>query len=295
MVAQSAGPPAQPIHELLAGTAYQHVRRLGAGGMGEVHVVENKSLGAQYALKVLRPDLVGDPQLTARMRREALSLGQLVHPNIVDVIDFWISPVGWPCIVMELLKGHTLGQTLAARHTLPPREALEIAIQVASALGAAHEMGVIHRDVALDNLFLHEVRGYPVKVKVLDFGIARRVAFDDQTPDSLGIRTATGALIGTPAFMSPEAARGEPVDARADLFSLGVVLYVMLVGHGPFDLARVRPPSHYEPGISAQLDAVVLRAIEESKEQRYQSAEELRLDLERQLRALKSGTFPRSH
>ena len=294
MAAESSGPPAQPIQELLAGTAYQHVRKLGAGGMGEVHVVENRSLGAQYALKVLRADLVGDPLLTARMQREALSLGQLVHPNIVDVIDFWISPSGWPCIVMELLKGKTLAQTLAARHKLPVREALEIASQVASALGAAHGMGVIHRDVTLGNLFLHEVRGYSVKIKVLDFGIARHVAPDDQAPDSLGIRTATGALVGTPAFMSPEAARGEPVDARADLFSLGVVLYVMLVGHGPFDLASVRPPSRYEPGISAQLDAIVLRAIEELKEQRYQTAEELRLDLERQLRSVKSGTLPRS-
>ncbi len=282
---QSPGMATAGIDALLANTAYQPVRRLGKGRTGEVFVVEHQFLGRQFALKVLRAHLASDPQFSDRMRVEAQAAARLQHPNIVEIIDFWISPHGHPCVVMELLQGKTLAQELAARERLPAHEAVAIAQQALSALAVAHALGVVHRDVTPENLFLHEQPGFPRTLKILDFGLARILPDASHlAPDPLLVPTKTGALLGSPRFMSPEAARGQRVDQRADLFSLGVVLYLMLTGHGPHDseTASIPPPSRYGgEGSDPQLDAIVLRAIEEQISARYQNADQFQTDMKK--------------
>jgi serine/threonine protein kinase len=274
----SLGLPAQGIDALLADSAYRTVRRLGKGGTGDVYVVEHQFLGRQFALKVLRSHLLADRQFADRMRVEAQAAARLQHANIVEMVDLWISRDGYPCVVMELLQGKTLGQELAGRRRFSADEAVALARQALSGLAAAHALGVVHRDVTPENLFLHDVPGFPRTLKILDFGLARVLPdASEQAPDPLALPTKTGALLGSPRFMSPEAARGERVDHRADLFSLGVVLYVMLTGHGPHDApsTHVAPPSRYGgEGISSRLDTIALRAIEERIEARYQTADE---------------------
>ena len=270
------GPSAESLEGLLVGTDYRAVRRLGKGGMGEVYVVEHRIMGRQFALKLLRSHLLAEPQFAERLRVEAQAAARLNHPNIVEMVDLWISPDGYPCVVMELLRGRTLSQELEERRSLPASEAIAFALQALSGLAAAHALGVVHRDVKPENLFLHEVPGFARKLKILDFGLARILPGASRlAPDPITVPTKTGAILGSPRFMSPEAARGERVDHRADLFSLGVVLYVMLTGRGPHDrpALRVPPPSMFaSEAIGAQLDAVVLRAIAERAEDRYQSA-----------------------
>jgi eukaryotic-like serine/threonine-protein kinase len=277
--------PAENIEALLANTAYRAVRLLGRGRTGEVHVVEHQFLGRQFALKVLRSHLASDPQFSDRMRVEAQAAARLQHPNIVEMVDFWISAHGTPCVVMELLEGTTLGEELAARGRLPPSEAIDLAEQALSGLAAAHALGVVHRDVTPDNLFLQHRAGFSRTLKILDFGLARILpTASGQAPDPLAVPTKTGALLGSPRFMSPEAALGQRVDQRADLFSLGVVLYVMLTGHGPHDrqAQHVPPPSRYGgEEIGSQLDLVVLRAIDERIDARYQAADVFLSDLRR--------------
>ncbi len=242
--------------------------------MGEVWAVEHAFLRRPFALKVLHAHL---GQFADRMRVEAQAMGRVNHPHIVSVVDFWISDDGRPCVVMELLEGRTLWDELLERHTLPVVESVEIACQALSALGAAHALGLVHRDIKPENLFLHDAPGYGRVLKVLDFGIARVIPdMTRRTPAPPDVRTATGAFVGSPRFMSPEASMGERVDGRADLFSIGLVLYLMLVGQGPFDsiASEPEPPSHLGKGISAELDAVVLRAIREDAAMRFQNAQD---------------------
>ena len=270
------GPPAESVESLLEGTDYRVVGRLGKGGMGEVYVVEHRLMGRQFALKLLRSHLLANPQFSERLRVEAQAAARLNHPNIVEMVDLWMSSEGYPCVVMELLRGKPLSEELDERRSLPVHEAIALALQALSGLAAAHALGVVHRDVKPENLFLQDVPGFARKLKILDFGLARILPGASRlAPDPIAVPTKTGTILGSPRFMSPEAARGERVDHRADLFSLGVVLYVMLTGHGPHDRPawRVPPPSTFGSGaIDAQLDAVVLRSIAERAEDRYESA-----------------------
>jgi len=240
--------------------------------MGEVWAIEHTFLGQRFAFKVLHPHLA---RFADRMRVEAETMGRLNHPHVVEVVDFWVSEDGRPCIVMELLHGRTLWDELVERHRLPVLEALNVAREVLLALGAAHSLGVVHRDIKPENIFLHESRGYGRVTKVLDFGIVRVMpTAPERAPPPAAIRTITGAVVGSPRFMSPEAWSGAKVDVRADVFSLGLILYVMLAGQGPFDAGdrSPKPPSHYAVGMPPELDAVVLTAIRENPDQRYQSA-----------------------
>jgi len=274
---KSTGLSAEGMTSLLARTPYRPIRFLGRGGVGEVYVIEHEFLGRSFALKVLHPRHDGESTFADRMRVEAQVMGRLNHPNVVSVVDFWVASDGRPCVVMELLEGRTLNEELIERRRLPTVEALAIASQALTALGAAHALGVVHRDVKPENLFLHHAAGYGRVLKVLDFGIARVLPEgSSRTPARSAISTATGAFVGTPRFMSPEAARGERVDARADLFGLGLVLYVMLAGHSPFDAgsAEPEPPSRYAgTSVPPELDALVLRSLEEAPERRFQTAE----------------------
>jgi serine/threonine protein kinase len=284
----SPGPKADALAHLLAGTRYRPVRWLGKGGQGEVWVIEHRLLRKEFALKLLHAHL-GD----GRMRLEVEAMGRIRHPNVVDVIDSWVTADGRRCVVLELLVGRTLWDELAERLSLPVGEAVDIAWHALSALSAAHALGVVHRDVKPENLFLHFSQGHGRVLKVLDFGLARVLpGATGVAPLSRSFRTRTGTMVGSPIFVSPEAARGRPVDVRGDLYSMGMVLYVMLAGHAPFDHdpSKQTPPSRYAgSSVPPELDAVVLRAIRQDPDQRYQSAEEFARDLKPFLETRSAG------
>jgi serine/threonine-protein kinase len=276
---------APAVEELLSGRPYRVIRRLGGGGMSSIFLIEHETLLKSFALKVLHTFHAHDPDLTDRARVEAQAMAQLRHPNVVEVIDFWVGASGSPCIVLELLDGHTLARELERAGRLPPSEAISHARAALAALDAAHEIGIVHRDIKPENLFLHAVAGRGRVLKVLDFGLARVLpGAAPSAPAPPAFRTDTGVVVGSMRYMSPEAGRGEHVGPPADIYSLGLVLYAMLTGRGPFESGSTRPtpPSaHADLGAFPGLDAVVLRAIEERPELRYPTAAEFRHKLRR--------------
>jgi serine/threonine-protein kinase len=258
---------------------------LGFGGMSEVHLARDVRLHRDVAVKVLRADLARDPSFYLRFRREAQNAAALNHPSIVAVYDTGEAetPAGpLPYIVMEYVDGVTLRHIVHTEGPLPPRRAIEIIADACQALNFSHQNGIIHRDVKPANIMISTTNA----VKVMDFGIARAIA------DSSSV-TQTSAVIGTAQYLSPEQARGDPVDARSDVYSLGCVLYEILTGEPPFTgdspvsvaYQHVRedpiPPSERHEGISPDLDAVVLKALAKNPENRYQTAAEMRADLVR--------------
>jgi serine/threonine-protein kinase len=264
-----------PVEELVSGRPYRVLRMLGAGGTSAVYLVEHLFMLRRFALKVLHPFRSRRPEAVDRVRVEAQAIGRLQHPNVVDVVDFWRGSDGTPCLILELLEGRTLARELDVRHRLPAAEAVDLASQALSALAAAHDIGIVHRDVKPENLFLHTKLGQKRLLKVLDFGLAR--VLPDVSPHAPAppiVPTSTGAVIGSPRFMSPEASRGERVGPEADIYSLGAVLYLMLTGRGPHEgTSRPEPPSKYGgPDVSSDLDAIVLRAIEDTPGARHSSA-----------------------
>lgn len=273
------------------GDRYEIGQVIGRGGMAEVHEGRDLRLGRRVAVKILRPDLAKDPNFQARFRREAQSAASLNHPNIVAVYDTGEDilegdgdrPVIVPYIVMEYVDGMTLRQLLGSGRKLLPERALEITAGVLSALDYAHRHGIVHRDIKPANVMLTRTGD----VKVMDFGIARAV---NEAATSM---TAASAVMGTAQYLSPEQARGEVVDARSDLYSTGVLLYELLTGRPPFTGESAvaiayqhvsempNPPSQLDPGVSSEVDAVVLRALAKRTDDRYQSAIEFRSDVER--------------
>lgn len=293
---------------LLEGRPYEFVRSIGAGAMGEVFEIKHKTMGRRLVLKSPRLKLGAQPHALVeaqveRMRIEAQAAARLSHPNVVSAVDYWMSSDGSPCFVMEFLNGSTLAEELRRHQRLPILAATKYAIQVLSALGAAHGLGVVHRDIKPENLFVCQVPGRMPRIKVLDFGIAR-VLPDAATgaPAPLPVPTVTGAMVGTPRFMSPEALMGHRVDLRADIYSLGIVLYVMLAGTGPFDRVQANqsldappPPSRWlEAGLAPELDRIVLKAIREKPADRYQCAADFGEDLKRFRTSYKQAAPPAS-
>ena len=209
---------------------YKIVARLGSGGMGVVHEAQDVRLGRRVALKFVSADLANDADARSRFRREARAASALNHPHICTIHDVG-EHEGVPYLVMELLEGETLLERLA-RGPLPPDEFFDVALAVASALGAAGDRGIVHRDLKPSNVFLTRSGG----AKVLDFGLARIGEVGDAPTQTRTMEepTRTGAVMGTLHYMSPEQVRGEPIDARTDLFSFGVVLYEMVAGRRPF-------------------------------------------------------------
>jgi serine/threonine-protein kinase len=272
------------MSELLGGR-YRLGEVIGRGGMAEVRHATDVRLGRDVAVKVLRADLAADPSFQSRFRREAQSAAALDAPTVVAVYDTGEDDRGVPWIVMEYVDGRTLRDVLTTEGRLLPQRALEVTADVCSALEVAHDAGMVHRDIKPANVMLTS-RG---EVKVMDFGIARAAAGNEST------MTSTESVIGTAAYLSPEQARGEHVDARSDLYSTGCLLYELVTGSPPFtgDSAvavayqHVRenpvPPSEFDPGLSkdtaATLDAVVLKAMAKNPANRYQSADEMREDL----------------
>ncbi len=259
---------------------------IGFGGMSEVHMARDTRLHRDVAVKVLRADLARDPSFYLRFRREAQNAAALNHPAIVAVYDTGEAETAngpLPYIVMEYVDGVTLRDIVHTDGPIPPRRAIEIIADACQALNFSHQHGIIHRDVKPANIMISKTGA----VKVMDFGIARALA------DAGNSVTQTAAVIGTAQYLSPEQARGEPVDARSDVYSLGCVLYEILTGEPPFigdspvavAYQHVRedpvPPSQKHSGISPELDAVVLKALAKNPDNRYQTAAEMRTDLVR--------------
>lgn len=281
--------PADPFER----TPYRAVRLLGAGSMGEVFVVQHREIGKLFVAKVLQAWLTGNRRARERMRIEAQGLGLLRHQHIVRILGFDQLADGRPYILMELLTGRTLRDELVERGPLPVLEAVAFTCQLLSALGAAHAVGIVHRDIKPSNLFLCDSRNSDQRIlKVLDFGVARVTAASPVEPLPEELLTRTGQVVGSLPFQSPEGARGEHVDARADLYAVALVLYVMLAGRGPFDhvddsmilLAHSQetpePPSRYTTTpVPVELERVILRALSKDPNERFQSAEEFRAAL----------------
>ncbi|MFF7279370.1 Stk1 family PASTA domain-containing Ser/Thr kinase [Streptomyces griseorubiginosus] len=267
------------------GGRYELGQVLGRGGMAEVYLAMDTRLGRTVAVKTLRADLARDPSFQARFRREAQSAASLNHPAIVAVYDTgedYIDGVSIPYIVMEYVDGSTLRELLHSGRKLLPERSLEMTIGILQALEYSHRSGIVHRDIKPANVMLTR-NG---QVKVMDFGIARAMG------DSGMTMTQTSAVIGTAQYLSPEQAKGEQVDARSDLYSTGCLLYELLtvrppfVGDSPVAVAyqhvreEAQPPSVFDPEITPEMDAIVLRALVKDPNYRYQSADEMRVDIE---------------
>ncbi|GAA3570600.1 Stk1 family PASTA domain-containing Ser/Thr kinase [Streptomyces osmaniensis] len=267
------------------GGRYELGQVLGRGGMAEVYLAHDTRLGRTVAVKTLRADLARDPSFQARFRREAQSAASLNHPAIVAVYDTgedYIDNVSIPYIVMEYVDGSTLRELLHSGRKLLPERSLEMTIGILQALEYSHRSGIVHRDIKPANVMLTR-NG---QVKVMDFGIARAMG------DSGMTMTQTSAVIGTAQYLSPEQAKGEQVDARSDLYSTGCLLYELLtvrppfVGDSPVAVAyqhvreEAQAPSVFDPEITPEMDAIVLKALTKDPNYRYQSADEMRADIE---------------
>jgi eukaryotic-like serine/threonine-protein kinase len=257
--------------------AYVLKKELASGGGGTVYEAHHRILGRKAAVKVLRRQLASSPQMVARFVQEARAVNMIKHPSIVDIFEFDDLPDGRPFYVMELLDGIDLRSILNERGRFPPGEVMEIFEPVCSALQAAHEMGIVHRDLKASNIFIGNVGGARV-VKLLDFGIAKLMH-----PDAgEGGLTVVGTRLGTSYTMAPEQIRGDGVDARTDIYALGVVLYHLVTGQYPFRAETMTEierqhlesppprPSQVAP-VPPALDAVVLRCMEKTAERRFQS------------------------
>jgi eukaryotic-like serine/threonine-protein kinase len=291
-------PAASPPGDVLAGTRYRTVGTVGRGGMGEVVLAEHIGLGKRVAVKLLHEELARDPAVVRRMQIEARTLAALESPHIVQVTDFGQTATGRTYIVMERLVGRTLGAEVRVRGALPVAEALGYVGEVLAGLHAAHAMGIVHRDIKPDNVFLCDaVQGSPRRVKILDFGVAKvlDIAGGAALPAIPRLVTEEGTLVGTPRIVAPEQAQGRAVDARTDVYAVGLLLYTLIVGEGPFahlkdavDLMKANaferpaPPStRTSQPIPPALDAAVLRALEKRPDDRFQSADELAVELRR--------------
>lgn len=267
------------------GGRYELGSVLGRGGMAEVYLAHDTRLGRTVAVKTLRTDLARDPSFQARFRREAQSAASLNHPAIVAVYDTgedYVDGVSIPYIVMEYVDGSTLRELLHSGRKLLPERTLEMTVGILQALEYSHRAGIVHRDIKPANVMLTRTG----QVKVMDFGIARAMG------DSGMTMTQTSAVIGTAQYLSPEQAKGEQVDARSDLYSTGCLLYELLtvrppfIGDSPVAVAyqhvreEPQPPSNFDPEITPEMDAIVLKALVKDPDYRYQSADEMRADIE---------------
>ncbi len=283
---------------------YRVVRQIGAGGMGAVYLGEHTLIGRHAAIKVLLPELSAQRKNVDRFFHEARATSIVSDPGIVQIYDFGFTADQIAYIVMEYLDGESVAARLHRLVTLTPAEALRITRQVASSLAAAHAAGIVHRDLKPDNLFLVRDPEAPggERAKILDFGIAK---LGDDDPANRGI-TKTGQVIGTPVFMSPEQAAGHAVDFRADIYSLGCVLFQMLTGRLVFDLPsmyaiisahlRDEPPKVTEiaPHLPPELDPIVARCLAKRPSDRFGSMAELQATCDALL-ASAAPTLQRAH
>jgi serine/threonine protein kinase len=283
-------------NDLPAGSTLSHYRivsKIGAGGMGEVYLAQDTKLDRKIALKILPAEVAAHPDRMKRFVQEAKTASALNHPNIITIHEIDQTDSGH-FIAIEFVDGETLRQQLNARHT-KIAEALDIGLQIASALSAAHAAGIIHRDIKPENVMIRR----DGIVKVLDFGLAKlSEQVDTGTVDAEAVtqalvQTEPGVVLGTAAYMSPEQARGLAVDARTDIFSLGVVIYEIVAGQAPFGgatrgdlmvalLQRDPPPlSRFTTEAPAELERLVMKTLAKDRDERYQTAKDLLIDLKR--------------
>jgi serine/threonine-protein kinase len=296
----SSMPPPGPAPDSLVGKTidgrYRVEMVLGEGGMGVVYLARHKVIDKRVAVKVLRADMAREKEMTDRFLQEAKAASSIGNPHIIDISDFGNLPDGSTYFVMEWLDGQPLTRVLGETKPLPVARLIHVARQIADALAAAHQRGIVHRDLKPDNIFLVKRGQEPDFVKILDFGIAK------VNTSATAKLTRAGTVFGTPHYMSPEQAAGTPVDLRTDVYALGVILYEMASGRVPFDadnfmgiltqhmykspvpIRALVPP----PDVPAGLEAIILKALSKKPEQRYQTMEEVALDLEKML----SGATP---
>jgi serine/threonine protein kinase len=279
-----------PLPDLLpAGTklgSYVIRERLGGGGMASVYLAEHATIGRPFAVKVLSRILASKPAVVVRFLQEAKASSKVRHENVVEVTDFGETSDGRPFMVMEYLEGESLAATLRREGALPWERARSMLVQLLAALQAAHEHGVIHRDMKPENVFRISRMGSDDFLKVFDFGIAKVLLGDDGNPAKP--LTIEGQILGTPAYMSPEQCLGDPVDARSDLYAVGVIAYEMAVGRPPFegketskllydqvytrvpDMSAVAP----EVKIDRRVEQMIRKALEKDRDDRYATAQE---------------------
>jgi tetratricopeptide (TPR) repeat protein/predicted Ser/Thr protein kinase len=265
------------------GNRYEVLQLLGEGGMGAVYKVRDREVDRVVALKVIRPDLASRPEILARFKQELILARQVTHKNVIRLFDLGEAD-GVKFITMDFIEGRDLKSLLNEKEKFPPDEAVKIVAQISRALEAAHNEGVVHRDLKPQNIMM-DAQG---RATVMDFGIARSAEMPGMTQ--------TGALIGTPEYMSPEQAKGERVDARSDLYTLGIIFYELLTGNTPHraDTAlatllkrtqeRARPPIEHDSTIPQGISDVVMKCLEINTDNRYSSAREILEDLGQETR-----------
>jgi serine/threonine protein kinase len=268
-----------PLLNRVLSERYRILKKLGEGGMGVVYLAEHVVIEKKIALKVLFPDLTRRSDLVQRFLQEAKSASRIGHENVIDITDFGQSPEGYVFIAMEYLVGQDLGQLLKASGPLPWPRAQPIVLQIVKALRAAHERGIVHRDMKPENVFVSPRDDGREFVKVLDFGIAKVLGLDEEAPRL----TRTGMIFGTPEYMSPEQAQGQPVDHRVDIYAVGCILYHMLTGEVPFKAESFMgilskhmveapiAPSTRNPAVEPQVEALINRAMEKDPTRRFQT------------------------
>ncbi len=283
---------------------YEIVGVLGEGGMGTVYEVKHTSLRRSFAMKVLRRDIAKENELAQRFMQEAKATASIKHPNVVSINDYGRLDDGTPYFVMELLLGRTLAQVLRGGGGLSVERATRIVQQISLGLGAAHAAGVVHRDLKPENVFLVRPPGKGEAASLVEESDVRIVDFGAAKVIGGGRLTRTGIVFGTPHYMSPEQASGQPVDHRADIYALGVIMYEIFTGKVPFEadtymgvltqhmFVHPAPPSQVAPekaaGIGA-LEDVTMRALEKKPELRYQTMQALATDIQRVVKVSPEG------
>ncbi len=287
-------PVADPLIGVVVADRYRIVEGLGRGGMGIVYKVEHKQIGKLLAMKLLTGELSRNPEVVRRFKHEALTSSRLSNPNTVQVFDFGVSD-GLTYLVMELIAGEDLGRILRAGGPMPWSRLGKVIVQACSSLAEAHSKGIVHRDIKPENIMLVKAKDGSDIAKVLDFGLAKL-----REGEGLSELTSAGAIVGTPYFMSPEQVRGDPVDARSDIYSLGALMYRALTGHYPFngptpmsvftkhltEMPAAPVDRSPELGIPPGVSRIVMKALLKNPAERFQKVEDLQVAVVEQLRAL---------
>jgi len=268
---------------------YQLLQLLGEGGMGRVFLAEHSKLGRRVAIKLLRPEFAYQPEAVQRFFGEARVVNRINHEHIVEIVDFVDGEGAEKYYVMELLRGQSLRELLDQRGALPLARTLHIAAQICETLAAVHSANVVHRDLKPDNVFLVERAGQVDFVKLLDFGVAKLLDTSSPTGTKRSNQTAAGGLLGTPEYMAPEQLSGKPVDARTDIYALGVMLFELLAGRKPFEAesfgeivvkhlteAPPHPNAVMKTPLPAAIDAVIFQCLQKAPADRPQSMGQLR-------------------